>query len=243
MGMLEGKHILVTGASSGMGRVFCQMIAHEGANVTLVARNEERLQQTLASMEGEGHGYKVCDLTSEEQLKETVGVLAALDGVIFCAGVNDYVPVKFVKQEKIDKIFKTNFFSEILLTQILLKKKLINKNASLVYISSISSVLGVPGTLLYASSKGALNTAVKVIASELAPQGIRANAICPGVVRTEMLSGANLDVETFDKQEVDYPLGYGTPEDVGNAVLYHLSDGSRWLTGNIMILDGGYSLK
>ena len=120
---------------------------------------------------------------------------------------------------------------------------MINKKASLVYISSISSVLGVPGTLLYASSKGALNTAVKVIASELAPQGVRANAICPGVVRTEMLSGANLDVELFDKQEVEYPLGYGTPEDVGNAVLYHLSDGSRWLTGNIMILDGGYSLK
>ena len=243
MGMLEGKHILVTGASSGMGRVSCQMIAREGATVTLVARNEERLQQTLASMEGEGHDYKVCDLTSEEQMKETVSTLAALDGVVFCAGVNDYVPVKFVKQEKIDKIFKTNYFSEILLTQMLLKKKLINKKASLVYISSISSVLGVPGTLLYASSKGALNTAVKVIASELAPQGVRANAICPGVVRTEMLSGANLDVELFDKQEVEYPLGYGTPEDVGNAVLYHLSDGSRWLTGNIMILDGGYSLK
>ncbi len=243
MGMLEGKHILVTGASSGMGRVFCQMIAREGATVTLVARNEERLQQTLASMEGKGHNYVMCDLTSEEHMKDLIGQLAALDGVVFCAGVNDYVPVKFVKQQKIDKIFKTNYFSEILLTQMLLKKKLINKKASLVFISSVSSVLGVPGTLLYASSKGALNTAVKVIASELAPQGVRANAICPGVVRTEMLSGANLDVETFDKQEVEYPLGYGTPEDVGNAVLYHLSDGSRWLTGNIMILDGGYSLK
>lgn len=243
MEMLKGKHILVTGASSGMGRVFCQMIAKEGATVTLLARNEERLQQTLASMEGEGHDYKVCDLTSEEQLKETIGSMTAFDGVVFCAGINDYVPVKFIKQEKIDKIFQTNYFSEVILTQMLLKKKLINKKASLVYISSLSSVLGVQGTLLYATSKAAINSAVKVIAAELAPQGIRANAICPGIVKTEMLAGQNIDEETFMKQEADYPLGLGTPEDVGNAVLYHLSDGSRWLTGQSMIIDGGYSLK
>ena len=243
MAILEGKHILVTGASSGMGRKFCQMIAHEGATVTLLARNEERLQQTLSTMEGEGHEYKVCDLTSEEQLKEAVGQLKAFDGVVFCAGINDYVPVKFIKQSKINKIFQTNYFSEVILTQMLLKKKLINKNASLVYISSLSSVLGVQGTLLYATSKAAINSAVKVIAAELAPQGIRANAICPGIVKTEMLAGQNIDEETFMKQEADYPLGLGTPEDVGNAVLYHLSDGSRWLTGQSMILDGGYSLK
>mgnify|MGYP001060439333 CR=1 FL=1 len=243
MGTLSGKHVLVTGASSGMGRVFSQMIAKEGASVTLLARNEERLQQTLVSLEGEGHDYLVCDLTNEDQVKEAIGKMSAFDGVVFCAGVNDYVPVKFIKQEKIDRIFQTNYFSEIILTQMLVKKKLVNKKASLVYISSLSSVLGVPGTLLYASSKAAINSAVKVIAAELAPQGIRANSICPGIVKTEMLAGQNIDEETFMKQEADYPLGLGTPEDVGNAVLYHLSDGSRWLTGNTMIIDGGYSLK
>lgn len=241
--MLKGKHILVTGASSGMGRVFCQMIAREGATVTLIARNEERLQQTLKSMEGDGHAYIVCDLTSEDQLKDVVSAMTPYDGIVFCAGINDYVPIKFIKQEKIDNIFQTNYFSEIILTQKLLKKKLINKKASLVYISSLSSTIGVPGTLLYASSKGAINSAVKVIAAELAPQGIRANAICPGIVKTEMLSGTNIDEETFTKQEAEYPLGLGTPEDVGNAVIYHLSDGSRWLTGQCMIIDGGYSLK
>lgn len=243
MGLLDNKHILVTGASSGMGRVFCQMIAHEGAKVSLLARNEERLKQTLEMMEGEGHNYIVCDLTSEDQMKDAVGKLSALDGVVFCAGINDYVPVKFIKQQKIDNIFQTNYFSEILLTQLLLKKKLINKKASLVYISSLSSILGVPGTLLYASSKAALNSAVRVIASELASQGIRANTISPGIVKTEMLSGTNIDEDTFSKQEVDYPLGLGTPEDVGHAVIFHLSDGSRWLTGNNLIIDGGYSLK
>lgn len=243
MGVLEGKHILVTGASSGMGKVFCRMIAAEGGQVSLVARNEERLQETMLQLEGANHHYYVCDLTDEEQLKELVAQLQGLDGVVFCAGINEYVPVKFIKQEKIDRIFQTNFYSQILLTQMLLKKKIIHKNASLVYISSLSSVLGVPGTILYASSKGALNSAVRVIASELAPQGIRANVICPGIVRTEMLSGTNIDEESFAKQEVDYPLGLGTPEDVGHAVIYHLSDGSRWLTGNCMVLDGGFSLK
>lgn len=243
MGQLTGKHILVTGASSGMGRVFCQMIAREGARVSLLARNENRLKGTLSKMEGEGHNYYVCDLTDEEQIKATIAQLSAVDGVVFCAGINDYVPLKFVKQEKLERIFQTNYFSQVLLTQMLVKKKQINKNASLVYISSLSSVLGVAGTLLYASSKAALNSAVRVIAAELAPQGIRANAICPGIVRTEMLSGTNIDEETFTKQAVDYPLGLGTPEDIGNAVLYHLSDGSRWLTGNCMVIDGGYSLK
>ena len=243
MGVLSNKHILVTGASSGMGRVFSQMIAKEGAIVTIVARNEERLQQTLDSLDGKGHDYKVCDLTDENQMKNIISNMTPIDGVVFCAGINDYVPVKFLKQEKIDRIFQTNYFSEILLTQMLLKRKLIKKGASLVYISSLSSVLGVQGTLLYASSKAAINSAVKVIAAELAPQGIRANAICPGIVKTEMLSGTNIDEEAFMKQAEDYPLGLGTPEDVGNAVIYHLSDGSRWLTGQSMILDGGYSLK
>ncbi len=243
MRQLEGKHILVTGASSGMGRVFCQMIAKEGATISLIARNEERLKETLSKMDGEGHDYYVCDLTDEEQLKATIAQLKAVDGVVFCAGINDYVPLKFVKQEKLERIFQTNFYSQVILTQMLVKKKLINKNSSLVYISSLSSVLGVAGTLLYASSKAALNSAVRVIASELAPQGIRANAICPGIVRTEMLNGTNIDENTFIKQEADYPLGLGTPEDVGHAVLFHLSDGSRWLTGNCMVIDGGYSLK
>lgn len=243
MGILSGKHILVTGASSGMGRVFCRMIAKECAHVSLLARNEERLKETLRSMDGDGHAYFICDLTDDEQIKVTIGKMEPVDGVVFCAGINDFVPLKFIKQEKLERIFQTNYFSQVVLTQMLVKKKLLNKGASLVYISSISSMLGVQGTLLYASSKSALNGAVRVIAAELAPQGIRANAICPGIVRTEMLGGTNIDEETFTKQETDYPLGLGTPEDVGNAVLYHLSDGSRWLTGNCMVIDGGYSLK
>lgn len=240
---LTNKHILVTGASSGMGRIFAQMIAAEGAIVTLLARNEGRLIQTLNSLHGDGHKYIVCDLTDEKQLRNCISSLASLDGVVFCAGINDFIPVKFIKQEKIDQIFQTNYFSEVILTQLLLKKKLINKHASLVYISSLSSQLGIPGTLLYSSSKAAINSAVKVIASELAPQGIRANSICPGIVKTELLESTNIDQEVFLKQQVDYPLGLGTPEDVGNVVLFYLSEASKWITGSNLVIDGGFSLK
>ncbi len=239
---LQGKHILVTGASSGMGRVFARMIAAQGGILSLLARNEERLEQTLSSLEGEGHCKFVCDITDENMLKDMVGQMEKLDGIVLCAGINDYVPVKFIKQEKIDRIFQTNYFSNLILLQMVLKKKLVNKGASIVFISSVSSLMGVPGTLLYASSKGAVNSAVRVLASELAGQRIRVNAICPGIVRTEMLSGTNIDEETFVKQEVQYPLGLGTPEDVGSAVLFHLSDASRWLTGQCMVMDGGFTL-
>ena len=243
MGILTGKHILVTGASSGMGRVFCQMIAHEGATVSLLARNEERLHQTLDLLTGDSHQIYICDLTDEVQLKDTLGNMRPLDGIVLCAGINEFIPVKYIKQEKIDRIFQTNYFSQILLIQLLLKKRFINKRASIVFISSISSIMGVQGTLLYASSKGAINSAVRVLASELAGQEIRVNAILPGIVKSEMLSGTNVDEDTFTKQEKMYPLGLGTPEDVGNSVLFHLSDYSRWLTGQCMILDGGMSLQ
>ena len=240
---LEGKHILVVGASSGMGRVFSKMISEEGATISVLARNEERLSATLFELSGEGHTKVVCDITNEDQVKEAVSQMSPLDGIVFCAGISEYVPVKFVTAEKLERIFQTNYFGHISLLRMLLKKKLLNKGASLVFISSLSSVVGVPGTLMYASSKAAINSAVKVLASELAPQQMRVNAICPGIVKTEMLSSTNLSEEQFAEQEKNYPLGLGTPEDVGYAVLYHLSDGSRWLTGNIMILDGGNSLQ
>ncbi len=240
---LQGKHILVTGASSGMGRVFAQMIAEQGGTVTLLARNVERLQQAKESLAGDGHQICVCDLTDENQLKEAAEAMPVLDGIVLCAGINEFVPAKFVRREKIERMFQTNYFSQLMLVQMLMKKKRLNKGASIVYISSVSSIMGVQGTLLYASSKGAINSAVRVLASELAPQKIRVNAILPGIVRTEMLSGTNIDKESFTKQETQYPLGLGTPEDVGHAVLFHLSDASRWLTGQCMIIDGGMTLN
>lgn len=240
---LNGKHILITGASSGMGRVCAQMIAKQGARVSLLSRNEERLIETLSELEGEGHQYYVCDLVDDCQLKKVVDILTPLNGIVFCAGVNEFLPVKFIKQEKIDHIFQTNYFSQLLLLKYILKKKLLNKGSSLIFISSVSSLLGVSGTLLYASSKAAINSAVKVLASEFSSSKIRVNSICPGIIKTPMIENTNIDETQFLEQESKYPLGLGIPEDVGYAVIYHLADESRWLTGNIMVLDGGFSLN
>lgn len=240
---LGGKHILVTGASSGIGRVIAQFISNEGGRVALLARNKERLEAVFHSLNGDSHSFTCCDLNDNEKMQDTISQIDNVDGVVFCAGINEFIPIKFIKQEKINSIFQTNYFSQISLIRTLLKKKKINKGASLVFISSISSLMGVPGTLLYSASKAAVNSTVKVLAVELSGQKIRANAICPGIVRTPMLGSTNISEEQFLEQEKQYPLGIGTPEDVAEAAVFHLSDKSKWLTGNIMILDGGFSLQ
>ena len=239
---LQGKEILVTGASSGIGRTAACMAAARGARMTLLARNEERLRQTMESLDGDGHRTMVCDLTDEDSLKEAVAQMPPLDGLVLCAGINEFMPVKFIRQDKLERVFQTNCFAHLLLVQLLLKRKKVNPGASIVFVSSVSSLMGVPGTLMYAASKGAVNSAVRVLASELAPQGIRVNAVCPGIVRSEMLAGTNITEEAFTGQERQYPLGLGRPEDVGFAALFHLCDGSRWLTGQTMVLDGGMTL-
>ena len=241
--LLKEKHILVTGASSGIGRTISQLVAEGGAIVHIVGRNEHRLANTLSSLYGNKNTSHVCDLLNENDIHSMVENLPKLDGVVFCAGVNEFITARFIKKEKIDNIFSSNCFSSILLVQQLLKKKLLNKGASLVFISSLSSLMGIPATMLYAASKAAVNSVVKVLATELSGQKIRANAICPGIIKTPMLENTNISEEQFLQQEKQYPLGLGTPEDVANAVIFHLSDMSRWLTGNIMILDGGFSLQ
>ena len=241
--MLKGKTILVTGASSGIGSGIIKVLASQNAKLILSARNKTRLKEAVNSLNGTGHVFYSVNLIDNNQLDELVSKLPKLDGVVFCAGYNEFVPFKFIKKEKAEKIFDLNYFSTVYLTQKLLKKKILNKGASLVFISSISSKLGVPATSLYSASKAAINSTVKVLASELAPQKIRANAICPGIVITPMLEQGNVDKSQIMEQEKLYPLGFGTPEDVANAVAFHLSDASRWLTGNIMNLDGGFTLK
>lgn len=241
--ILKGKAILVTGASSGIGEEIIRILSEKGAKLVLTARNEEKLINIIASLQGLDHKYFVADLTHHEQVDALIGNLPPLDGIVFCAGYNEYIPIKFINKEKANRIFDINYFSSLFLLQKILKRKLLNKGSSLVFISSISTVLGVPATALYAASKAAVNSTVKVLATELAPQKIRANAICPGIVKTKMLEQNNIDLDALLEQEKQYPLGFGTPDDVAHAVAFHLSDESRWLTGNVMILDGGFTLQ
>jgi NAD(P)-dependent dehydrogenase (short-subunit alcohol dehydrogenase family) len=242
---LSGKNILVTGASSGIGREIAVMASSLGAAVTITGRNEERLKETMQLLHGEGHKIIAADFTNAGGIETLVKESSPYNAVVFNAGVVEYTPVKFITPQKIDTVFSVNLTSTMLLCQQLLKNKLIIKKGSLVFISSISSKLGVPGTALYAASKAALTSFAKVTAAECAAQGIRSNSICPGIVITPMTGQAAgvVSEEEMKKAAADYPLGYGEPGDVAGLVMYLLADISRWMTGSELIIDGGFTLK
>ena len=242
---LQDKNILVTGASQGIGREIAISASKLGATVTIVGRNVEKLQETISLLSGNGHKMQAVDLSNATDIDELISQSLPYDGVIFNAGIVEYLPVKFLNESKIDAVFSVNFDSNVVLSQKLIKKKLLNKKASLVFISSISSKLGVGGTAMYAASKAALISFSKVLATELAPQGIRSNSICPGIVKTAMTEQASdaASEEELKKAELEYPLGYGEPSDVAGLVMYLLSDMSKWMTGSDLIIDGGFTLK
>lgn len=244
---LEGKCILVTGASSGIGRGIAVACAKMGAKVVLSGRNEERLQETLSSLMGEGHVVLSGDLNSEDTRKDIVDKMPELNGVVYCAGVSQIQMAKFMDQPSLEGIFQTNVFSPLLLNTLLLKKKSIKKNSSIIFISSISGVfrsqIGEGG---YGATKAALAGYVKSLALELSAQGIRVNTIHPGVVETPLLEVSN---GTFGAEELDalrqkYPLKrFGKPEDIANCAVYLLSDATSWMTGSNILIDGGFTLK
>lgn len=236
---IEGKQILITGASSGLGKEIAIKCSEKGAQLIVTGRDKDKLADTFHQLKGMHHSVP-CDLSVESNIADMVKELPALDGVIFCAGVIEYNPVKFINSAKIKNTFSVNFDSQVLLTQQLVKHKKLKQQASLVYISSIASKIGVPGTALYAASKASLNAFVKVTASELAGQKIRANSICPGIIATPMGEHAQ-DVST--DLEKDYPLGLGQPIDIVGPCIFYLSDASKWITGSELIMDGGLTLK
>jgi NAD(P)-dependent dehydrogenase (short-subunit alcohol dehydrogenase family) len=242
---LKDKHILVTGASSGIGRQIAITASQLGACVTIIGRNVENLQETISFLQGDGHKMFSIDISINEDIEKLISLCSSFDGVVFNAGVVEYLPVKFLNSSKIDSVFSVNFNSNVILSQQLIKNKLINKKGSLVFISSISSKLGVQGTAMYSASKAALSSFSKVLASELASQGIRSNSVCPGIVKTAMTETAAhvVSVEEMKKAAIDYPLGYGEVSDVAGLVMYLLSDVSKWMTGSELIIDGGFTLK
>ena len=242
---LQDKNILVTGASQGIGREIAISASKLGAVVTIIGRNVEKLKETISLLSGNGHKMYAVDLSNAADIDELISQSLPYDGVIFNAGIVEYLPVKFLNESKINTVFSVNFDSNVVLTQKLIKKKLLNKKASLVFISSISSKLGVGGTAMYAASKAALISFSKVLATELAPQGIRSNSICPGIVKTAMTEQASdaASEEELKKAELEYPLGYGEPSDVAGLVMYLLSDMSKWMTGSDLVIDGGFTLK
>jgi NAD(P)-dependent dehydrogenase (short-subunit alcohol dehydrogenase family) len=241
---LEGKTILVTGASSGIGAAIAVLCSRMGSNVIITARNKERLGNTFSLLEGNDKKMIIEELSTEENIKRLVEQLPPINGIVHCAGISKMYPVKFVNQNIIDETFKTNFYAPVIIVQQLLKKKKIEKKSSIVFLSSISAFYATLANSVYASSKGAINSFSKTLALELAPQKIRVNTIQPGMVNTNLIKNTSLSEAELIEDEKRYPLGrYGKPEDIANLVIYLLSDASEWMTGSIITIDGGVSLR
>ena len=243
---LSGKTILVTGASSGIGRATAVECSKMGATVILTARNEARLAETLDMLEGTNHTYIVADLANKEDITRLAELLPPLDGLVNNAGLNIMQLVPFIAMESLENIMTVNLEAPIWLTHVLVKAKKLQKNASIVFTSSIAG-MGVcsVGNSLYSASKGGLSAFMKNAALELAAKKIRCNAVLPGMVETPLKEGkANITSEQWELNRQLYPLKrFGLPEDVAFAIIYLLSDASAWMTGTELVIDGGRNLK
>lgn len=241
---LEGKIILITGASSGIGRETAVSCSKMGATVIVTGRDKDRLQETFDNLVGVNHIQILADLTKEEGLSSLISMMSHLDGVVLCAGKGLTLPLQFATREKFNDIFEINFFSPVELLRLLFKKKLLNKEASVVFVSSIGGNGSYNfGNGIYGASKSALNSIMKYAAKEFAQRKIRVNSICPGMTETPFIHRGTLTDDDFSKDKEKYPLKrYGTPTDIANGILFLLSDASSWMTGQSLVIDGGYTL-
>lgn len=239
---LSGKSVLITGSTSGIGFEMSKEFNKLGACLKLLARDQKKIDRLEQLLENKlSTNFIKGDLNKD--LDHIASQLDGLDGIVFNAGIVDYKPLKFIDEAGFLKLFQTNYFSSIYLLKKLIKKRKINKGASIVFISSLSSTLGIPGTLAYSASKASIDSSVKVLASELSKNKIRVNSIAPGIIKTPLLNNELFNKEKFQLEEDKYPLGLGLPSDVVFSAQFLLSDASRWITGTTLDLNGGYKLK
>lgn len=241
---LNGKTILVTGASSGIGACVAKLCDDLGANVILTARSKVKLIEVKSKLSDRSQVI-VADLTDEDEFQNLISNLTALDGFVHCAGKIQPFPIKFIKQKHIDEIFSVNLNSAILLSSNLLKSKKYKIGASFVFISSISAEFPYMGGALYSASKSALESFARSFALENASMKIRANIVSPALVKTEMFEQTKNAYEEADFEEFisHYPLGVGEPQDIANTIAFLLSDLSKWITGTTIRMDGGLLLN
>ena len=239
---LEGKTILVTGASSGIGRGVAIACSKMGAIVVLNGRNQQKLNETFSNLAGEGHKVLATDLTDMDAVVRMIGEMPKLDGIVHCAGIGQRVLCKQLKEQDVDSVMDANFKGPVLLQQTLLEGKKINKGASIVFIASIATWSPSIGNAVYSASKGAIVSYANCLSLELAPRQIRVNCISPAMVWTDLVLQDGIDEERLKEDEQKYPLKrYGTPEDIAHLAIYMLSDASSWMTGSNVKISGGVS--
>lgn len=244
--LLQNKRILVTGATSGIGKEISRLCIENGAEVIFCGRSIEKIHR-LKSEFGDRHSYVQSDLSTDEGISRLVDICYDLDGVVHSAGMMRVMPIQFVTRDTLNEIMNINFYASTLINASLLKKKAIVKGGSIVFISSIGgNFVATKGNSLYGSTKGAINAYAKVMALELAGKNIRVNTVNPGMVK-----GTNLwenDNSQFSSAQIEedkkrYPLGYGEPNAVAGACVFLLSSYSTWITGENLVIDGGFSIQ
>lgn len=233
---LVGKTILVTGASSGIGRAVAQRCAEAGASVVVTGRDADRLAQTLQALPGDGHRAMPADLVDPAALRALADGCGPLDGVVHSAGVRGLSPIRMAGEKFVRHVMQINYEVPVLLTQRLLHRNVLRDNASMIFMSSIAAHIGTVGVGIYSGSKAALVGTMRCLALEVAKRGMRANCLCPGLVETNLITE---DPGWFEGQKQRYPLGIGAPDDVAYACLYLLSDAGRKVTGIEFNMDGG----
>lgn len=237
---LEGKTILVTGASSGIGRATATACSRMGATVVATGRNPQKLEATLITLEGDSNQIIAADLTKDEDVKKLVYQIPKLDGIVHCAGIGHRLPAKLLTMTEVEKVMNSNFISAVSLQTQLINAKKVNKASSVVFVASAAPHMPAMGNAAYTASKAAIIGYAKCLALELAPRNIRVNCICPAMVWTDLIMQEGVGKEELEQAQLKYPLKrYGQPDDVANLAIYLLSDASQWMTNSCIDITGG----